>query len=49
MSFGDGEANGKRKKTRREVFLVEMEQVVSRHALLVLIAAHYPKQGRPGR
>jgi transposase, IS5 family len=49
LSFGDGESNGKRKKTRREVFLAEMEQVVPWHALLVLIAPHYPKLGRPGR
>jgi len=28
MSFGDAENAGKRKKTRREVFLEEMDQVV---------------------
>ena len=28
MSFGDAEYAGKRKKTRREVFLEEMDQVV---------------------
>ena len=28
MSFSDAEYAGKRKKTRREVFLDEMEQVV---------------------
>ena len=28
MSFGDPEYVGKRKQTRREVFLAEMEQVV---------------------
>ena len=27
MSFGDAEYAGKRKKTRREIFLEEMEQV----------------------
>jgi IS5 family transposase len=49
LSFGDGEATGKRKRTRREVFLAEMEQVVPWHALLALIAPHYPTLGRPGR
>jgi IS5 family transposase len=28
MSFGDAEYAGKRKQTRRELFLAEMEQVV---------------------
>ena len=42
LSFGDAEHTGKRKKTRREVFLAEMEQVVPWNALLALIAPHYP-------
>ena len=33
LSFGDAEHTGKRKKTRREVFLAEMEQVVPWNAL----------------
>ena len=49
LSFGDGEASGKRKRTRREVFLAEMELVVPWKALLSLIAPHYPSMGRPGR
>lgn len=49
LSFGDGESTGKRKRTRREVFLAEMEQVVPWKALLSLIAPHYPSMGRPGR
>lgn len=49
LSFGDAEHTGKRKKTRREVFLAEMEQVVPWNALLKLIAAHYPKMGQRGR
>ncbi|SHE42034.1 transposase, partial [Thermomonas hydrothermalis] len=48
LSFGDAEGMG-RKRTRREVFLAEMEQVVPWQALLALIAPHYPKMGRPGR
>lgn len=34
-TFSDAEYAGKRKQTRREVFLVEMEQVVPWKALLV--------------
>jgi len=49
LTFGDAEYAGKRKQTRREVFLAEMEQVVPWNALLKLIAPHYPKSGRPGR
>jgi transposase, IS5 family len=48
LSFGNGEATGKRKRTRREVLLAEMEQVVPWHALLALIALHYPSMGRTG-
>ncbi|AMU97950.1 IS5 family transposase [Xanthomonas citri] len=40
---------GKRKQTRREIFLAEMEQVVPWQQLLALIAPHYPVSGRPGR
>ena len=49
LSFGDAEGLGQRKRTRREVFLAEMEQVVPWKALLALIEPHYPKLGRPGR
>ena len=49
LSFGDAEQTGKRKRTRREVFLVEKERVVPWDALLALIAPHYPKLGPPGR
>ena len=28
LTFGDAEYNGKRKQTRRKVFLAEMDQVV---------------------
>ena len=45
MSFGDAEYAGKRKRTRREVFLAEMEQVVPWSRLLALIEPHYPKAG----
>ncbi|MCB1630046.1 MAG: transposase, partial [Xanthomonadales bacterium] len=46
MSFGDAEYAGKRKQTRREVFLAEMERVVPWVELLSLIEPHYPKAGR---
>ena len=49
LTFGDAEGLGKRKQTRRELFLAEMDQVVPWKALLALIEPHYPKLGRPGR
>lgn len=41
---GDAEYNGKRKQTRREVFLAQMDQVVPWQELLALIKPHYPRQ-----
>jgi IS5 family transposase len=49
VSFSDAEYAGKRKKTRREVFLEEMELVVPWKALLGLIEPHYPAAGRGRR
>jgi transposase, IS5 family len=46
MSFGDAEYAGKRKKTRREIFLEEMDQVVPWKSLLSLIEPCYPIAGR---
>ena len=48
MSFGDAEYAGKRKQTRREVFLAEMEQVVPWKSLLKLIEPFYPIAGAVG-
>ena len=45
MSFGDAEYAGKRKRTRREVFLAEMDKVVPWPRLLALIEPAYPKAG----
>jgi IS5 family transposase len=45
MSFGDAEYAGKRKQTRREVFLAEMELVVPWKSLLNLIEPVYPIAG----
>lgn len=49
VSFADAEYAGKRKKTRREMFLEEMELVVPWKALLKLIEPHYPTAGRGRR
>jgi transposase, IS5 family len=49
ISFADAEYAGKRKKTRREVFLQEMEQVVPWKALLKVIEPYYPVAGRGRR
>ena len=49
LSFSDAEYAGKRKKTRREVFLEEMEQVVPWQALLKVIEPVYPVAGRGRR
>ena len=45
ISFADAEYAGK-KKTRREVFLEEMEQVVPWRVLVKIIEPHYPVAGR---
>ena len=39
----------KKKQTRRERFLAEMEKVVPWTALLAVIEPHYPTTGRRGR
>ena len=49
ISFSDVEYAGKRKKSRREVFLDEMEVVVPWKALLGLIKPHYPVAGNGHR
>lgn len=49
ISFSDAEYAGKRKKTRREVFLEEMEQVVPWKALLKVLEPFYPVTGRGRR
>jgi IS5 family transposase len=49
MSFSDIEFGAKRKQTRREKFLAEMDQVIPWVRLIKLIEPVYPrgKQGRP--
>ena len=48
MSFADAAYAGKRKQTRREHFLIEMDQVVPWKGLITLIEPRYPK-GEGGR
>ena len=48
MTFADAEYAGKRKQTRKELFLIEMDQVVPWKGLVALIDQHYPK-GEGGR
>jgi hypothetical protein len=48
MSFAQSEYAGKKKVTRRERFLGEMERVVPWARLCAVIEPHYP-QGRRGR
>ena len=49
ISFADAECAGKRKRTRREVFLEEMEEVVPWKALLKAIEPFYPVAGQGRR
>ncbi|SED40253.1 IS5 family transposase [Pseudomonas anguilliseptica] len=48
MTFADAEYAGKRKQTRKELFLIEMDRVVPWKGLVTLIDPHYPK-GEGGR
>jgi IS5 family transposase len=48
MTFADAEYASKRKQTRKELFLIEMDQVVPWKGLIALIEPHYPK-GEGGR
>jgi IS5 family transposase len=48
-SFASLEYAGKKRQTRREKFLGEMERLVPWTALVALIEPHYPKSGRVGR
>jgi IS5 family transposase len=49
ISFSEVEFEGKKRTTRREVFLSEMEKVTPWVEVLEVIAPHYPKgkRGRP--
>jgi IS5 family transposase len=45
LGFSDAEFSAKRKQTRREKFLEEMEAAVPWKRLEKLIVPHYPKAG----
>jgi IS5 family transposase len=48
MTFADAEYAGKRKQTRKELFLIEMDQVAPWKGLIALIEPHYLKgEGGP--
>jgi IS5 family transposase len=49
ISFSQMEFAGKKRTTRRELFLAEMEQVMPWSEVLGVIEPHYPKgkRGRP--
>ncbi|GID03300.1 hypothetical protein TMM008_05020 [Pseudomonas sp. 008] len=49
MIFADAEYAGKRKQTRKELFLIEVDQVVPWKGLIALAEPYYPKSegGRP--
>ena len=49
ISFSQAEYEKKKKRTRREVFLEKMEQVVPWSRLMEVIEPHYPKSGQRGR
>lgn len=49
ISFALAEYEGKKKITRREVFLAKMEQVVPWSRLMQVIEPYYPKSGKRGR
>jgi len=48
-SFSEIEYNQKKRLTRREIFLEEMESILPWRNLLSVIEPHYPKSGLPGR
>src|SRR3546814_11859911 len=49
LSFSDAEFVGKRKVTRREKFLAEMERAIPWKVFANLVEPHYPKAGKGRR
>lgn len=49
VSFAQAEYDQKKKRTRREIFLEKMEQVVPWTRLVEVIKPHYPQSGKRGR
>ena len=48
-SFSDLEYANKKRRTRRELFLAEMDAVVPWPELLAVVEPHYPRTGGRGR
>jgi IS5 family transposase len=48
-SFASAEYAMKKKRTRREIFLAEMERIVPWERLIAVVEPRYPKSGRVGR
>ena len=49
LTFADCEFNGKRRKTRKEIFLARMEAVLPWSRMLTVIEPVYPKAGNGRR
>ena len=49
ISFTQAEYEKKKKRTRRELFLEKMEQVVPWSRLMQVIEPYYPQSGKRGR
>ena len=49
VSFSDLEYANKKRRTRRELFLAEMEAVVPSPELLGVVEPYYPRAGGRGR
>jgi len=49
VSFAQAEYDKKKKRTRREIFLEKMEQVVPWSRLIEVIEPHYPRSAKRGR
>ena len=49
ISFASAEFSCKKKTTRREKFLADMERVVPWARLIAAVAPNYPTSGRRGR
>lgn len=49
LSFAELEYQTKKRSTRRELFLAQMEKVVPWESLLAVVEPHYPRSGRRGR
>lgn len=49
LTFADSEFNGKRRKTRKEIFLARMDSLLPWSTMLAIIEPAYPKAGNGRR